>query len=97
MDFGQDFCNGLVLSPLLFTTFLKYADPLYDAETDQILHEKDWIPIVATKPPALPFNSSTTDTAIPALTLESPSEPVNQQEVLQNQLNMLRLHHRNLL
>merc|ERR1719273_267769 len=30
MDIGQSFCDGLVLSPILFTTYLKYADPLLD-------------------------------------------------------------------
>jgi uncharacterized membrane protein YdjX (TVP38/TMEM64 family) len=37
LDFGQDICNGIVLSPLLFTAFLKYADPLYDEAADESL------------------------------------------------------------
>ena len=38
IDFGTDLCNGLVLSPILFGSFLKYSDPLYEekqsADTD---------------------------------------------------------------
>lgn len=29
-DFGATTCDGLVLSPILFTYFLKFADPLFD-------------------------------------------------------------------
>mmetsp|Transcript_27254 Transcript_27254/g.41737 ORF Transcript_27254/g.41737 Transcript_27254/m.41737 type:complete len:574 (-) Transcript_27254:969-2690(-) len=33
-DFGAANCEGLVLSPALFSAFLKYADPLYDEQKD---------------------------------------------------------------
>ena len=33
-DAGAFICDGLVLSPCLFTAYLKYADPLFDAEKE---------------------------------------------------------------
>ena len=30
VDFGATTCDGLVLSPILFSYFLKFADPLFD-------------------------------------------------------------------
>ena len=90
LDFGQDFCNGLVLSPLLFTTFLKYADPLYDAENDKTLQPSDVITILATRPLIQEFNSTATDTRILSVGMEDPPDAINQREVLLNQLNVLR-------
>lgn len=34
LDFGASTCEGLVLSPYMFSAFLKYADPLYNEEKD---------------------------------------------------------------
>jgi hypothetical protein len=93
LDFGQDVCNGLVLSPLLFTTFLKYADPLYDdTKNDKSMHTNDVKPTFAdTQLQAMPFNSTTSDVRMPILfDLDNPSDAINQQEVLLNQLNLLR-------
>ncbi|KAL3815585.1 hypothetical protein ACHAXA_001564 [Cyclostephanos tholiformis] len=33
-DFGASVCDGLVLSPALLVAFLKYTDPLYDADEE---------------------------------------------------------------
>ena len=86
LDFGQDFCNGLVLSPLLFTAFFKYADPFYDPENDKSLTNNDT--------QVSQFKSSTaaamTEIVIPSIALVNTSVPLNDQEVLLNQLEMLR-------
>lgn len=37
VDLGESVYVGLVLSPLLFQAFTKYADPLYDEEADELL------------------------------------------------------------
>lgn len=34
-DFGASTCDGLVLSPILTVAFLKYANPLFDADEDE--------------------------------------------------------------
>ena len=34
INFGPSICDGLVLSPMMFSAFLKYADPLYTGEDD---------------------------------------------------------------
>jgi uncharacterized membrane protein YdjX (TVP38/TMEM64 family) len=39
-DFAASVCDGLVLSPVLFTSFLKYADPLYNEAEDEILQNR---------------------------------------------------------
>lgn len=39
LDIGASIFDGLVLSPLLFTAFSKYADPLYNEEEDELLQE----------------------------------------------------------
>lgn len=36
IDFSASLCDGLALSPLLFENFLKYADPLYNEEDDEM-------------------------------------------------------------
>jgi hypothetical protein len=36
-DFGAATADGIILSPLLFQTFLKYADPLYEEDGDEVL------------------------------------------------------------
>ena len=41
IDYGVGFCESLVLSPQLFQTFLKYADPLYDQATDEGWRERE--------------------------------------------------------
>jgi uncharacterized membrane protein YdjX (TVP38/TMEM64 family) len=35
-DFGASVCDGLVLSPALFGAYLKYADPLYNADEESL-------------------------------------------------------------
>lgn len=35
IDLGAELCDGLVLSPLLFGAFLKYADPLFDPDAER--------------------------------------------------------------
>lgn len=40
IDIGGDVASGLVLSPLLFACFLKYADPLYDESSDEDLQQQ---------------------------------------------------------
>lgn len=40
IDFGGSICDGLVLSPLLFGAFTKYANPLYDEAEDETLVER---------------------------------------------------------
>lgn len=40
IDLGQAVCDGIVLSPVLFTAFLKYADPLYKEEGDETLRSR---------------------------------------------------------
>lgn len=40
VDFGLSLCEGLVLSPQLFSNFLKVADPLYCPENDPDLIER---------------------------------------------------------
>jgi uncharacterized membrane protein YdjX (TVP38/TMEM64 family) len=35
IDYGVGFCESLVLSPQLFSSFFKYADPLYDPSNDE--------------------------------------------------------------
>ncbi|VEU43827.1 unnamed protein product [Pseudo-nitzschia multistriata] len=39
VDFGATTCDGLVLSPILFSYFLKIQDPLFD---ERSLREEDW-------------------------------------------------------
>lgn len=41
IDLGAAVCDGLVLSPLLFGAFLKYADPLYDHNDDKVTADDD--------------------------------------------------------
>merc|ERR1712106_426204 len=45
-DFATSVCEGVVLSPCLFQSFLKYADPLYTPGTEE--------PIVVKKKPVKP-------------------------------------------
>jgi uncharacterized membrane protein YdjX (TVP38/TMEM64 family) len=40
IDLAASICDGLVLSPLLFESFLKYADPLYDEAEDESLRDR---------------------------------------------------------
>lgn len=45
VDFGATTCDGLVLSPILFSYFLKFADPLFDeTEFQKERDEEDAIP-----------------------------------------------------
>jgi uncharacterized membrane protein YdjX (TVP38/TMEM64 family) len=39
-DIGMAVSDGIVLSPLLFTSFLKYADPLYNEQEDKTLQDR---------------------------------------------------------
>ena len=99
LDFGQDLCNGLVLSPQLFAAFLKYADPFYNATNDPSVYrvEEDVIAIPKSNVPR-PFNNdhSTTSTndddtgELPSFPLKNTTVPIDSQEELLNQLNMLR-------
>ena len=41
VDFGASSCDGLVLSPILFTYFLKFADPLFDKKAFQEERDED--------------------------------------------------------
>ena len=41
IDYGVGFCESLVLSPQLFQTFIKYADPLYDQAKDEGWGERE--------------------------------------------------------
>ena len=41
IDLAAAMCDGLVLSPLLFGAFLKYANPLYDHNEDKVKAEDD--------------------------------------------------------
>lgn len=41
VDFGATTCDGLVLSPILFTYFLKFADPLFDEAKFQVEREQE--------------------------------------------------------
>jgi uncharacterized membrane protein YdjX (TVP38/TMEM64 family) len=84
LDFGQDLCNGIVLSPLLFTAFLKYADPLYDESMDELLKDHTFGRTL----------QSTADGAIPT-SLTSVTKAFQpglkqQREELLNQLQTLR-------
>lgn len=40
IDIGASVCDGLVLSPILFEAFLKFADPLYKEEEDDDLRKR---------------------------------------------------------
>jgi len=40
LDIGGSVCDGLVLSPILFSAFSKYADPLYNEEEDELLQAR---------------------------------------------------------
>jgi hypothetical protein len=40
LDITASLCDGLVLSPILFEFFLKFADPLYNEEEDESLTER---------------------------------------------------------
>jgi uncharacterized membrane protein YdjX (TVP38/TMEM64 family) len=39
-DFVASLCDGLVLSPALFSSYLRYADPLFDEEKDKEMRSK---------------------------------------------------------
>ena len=41
IDYGVGFCESLVLSPQLFQTFFKYADPIYDQAEDDGWRERE--------------------------------------------------------
>mmetsp|Transcript_5282 Transcript_5282/g.7734 ORF Transcript_5282/g.7734 Transcript_5282/m.7734 type:complete len:296 (-) Transcript_5282:45-932(-) len=41
-DFGASTCDGLVLSPVLFGAFLKYANPLYDPTKEEEEEDRMW-------------------------------------------------------
>lgn len=40
IDIGSDICDGLMLSPVLFSAFIKYGDPLYEEKDDLALQER---------------------------------------------------------
>lgn len=41
IDYAVGFCESMVLSPQLFKTFFKYADPLYDQSKDEDWRERE--------------------------------------------------------
>ena len=57
VDFGASTCDGLVLSPILFSYFLKFADPLFDETEFQAERERDAAPAAD---PSAPTTASST-------------------------------------
>ncbi len=79
VDFGATTCDGLVLSPILFTYFLKFADPLFDeAKYLKEREEEDVLLAASTAPPEAPTQleastteASTTETSTAEISAET--------------------------
>jgi len=67
VDFGATTCDGLVLSPVLFSYFLKFADPLFDEAKFLKERDEDEALKALTQP-------TTSETEVP-IQMESSSEP----------------------
>ena len=62
LDITASLCDGLVLSPILFESFLKYADPLFDETKDESLstsNRLNGISSASTEPSSVSSSSKT--------------------------------------
>lgn len=99
VDFGATTCDGLVLSPILFSYFLKFADPVFDeTEFQKERDEEDAakasvIPVAAVSMDAATTTESTTSSPPPSSASFVPkNEPSREfkEGVFLNQLQALK-------